>query len=405
MAAENNVLKNSILYYPTINIPNGIWLRNALLYWDEVSSIVPENFSDDELSSDLIFLRDEGYFRPIAPSSFMNNIDRYEQVEEFVSEFFEILQTPAFKRRLVNDYDARIIVRSGERNGLYRVESSMLSHLSRVNIEKLSRVNYEKLFRGYGNPSTYRINSDKLSHSIIDTLKDMGLVSKERHGHWWYMEKNTALVYMSLLAKYMAGVDKQRTIPGTNESYYQRLIFSKSKGVSPYPVFDLHLSKVLPMPKANVSFEKILDFKKSKDRQKELEKFQKVLTVFQNSLSTTPNEKDLKELIYEFKGKMNEGLNGLQEVLNESRIDTFLGGVKNLIGIKPLANGGLATFGLNKLQEQFSLGGNATAIGMGGSAILELSHYYIQRRNQKKSTLRNSAFTYLYQLNRSSLTR
>lgn len=29
---------NTILYYPTIKIKDGIWLRNALLYWDKVSS-------------------------------------------------------------------------------------------------------------------------------------------------------------------------------------------------------------------------------------------------------------------------------------------------------------------------------------------------------------------------------
>ena len=40
-------MAQTILYYPTINIQDGSWLRNAILYWDEVSSIVPdENYSD-----------------------------------------------------------------------------------------------------------------------------------------------------------------------------------------------------------------------------------------------------------------------------------------------------------------------------------------------------------------------
>ena len=34
-------MAQTILYYPTINIQDGTWLRNAILYWDEVSSIVP----------------------------------------------------------------------------------------------------------------------------------------------------------------------------------------------------------------------------------------------------------------------------------------------------------------------------------------------------------------------------
>jgi hypothetical protein len=34
-------MKRTILYYPTISIPNGEWLQRALFYFDEVASIVP----------------------------------------------------------------------------------------------------------------------------------------------------------------------------------------------------------------------------------------------------------------------------------------------------------------------------------------------------------------------------
>lgn len=48
-------MPQTILYYPNINIDNGQWLRNALLYWDNISSIVPyRNFED--LSTDLLYL-------------------------------------------------------------------------------------------------------------------------------------------------------------------------------------------------------------------------------------------------------------------------------------------------------------------------------------------------------------
>ena len=32
----------TFLYYPKINILDGAWLRNAILYWDEVPSIVAD---------------------------------------------------------------------------------------------------------------------------------------------------------------------------------------------------------------------------------------------------------------------------------------------------------------------------------------------------------------------------
>ena len=41
-------MAQTILYYPTIDIQDGAWLRNAILYWDEVSSIVPYYFRDPD---------------------------------------------------------------------------------------------------------------------------------------------------------------------------------------------------------------------------------------------------------------------------------------------------------------------------------------------------------------------
>ena len=48
-------MAQTILYYPTIDIQDGAWLRNAILYWDEVSSIVPyEGYPD--FSPEILFI-------------------------------------------------------------------------------------------------------------------------------------------------------------------------------------------------------------------------------------------------------------------------------------------------------------------------------------------------------------
>ena len=44
-------LKNTILYYPTISIPSNQWLRHALLYWDEIGSIIPRRYDENPLAS------------------------------------------------------------------------------------------------------------------------------------------------------------------------------------------------------------------------------------------------------------------------------------------------------------------------------------------------------------------
>lgn len=59
-------MAQTILYYPTINIQDGAWLRNAILYWDEVSSIVPyENYPD--FSPELLYLKELGVYKAVYP--------------------------------------------------------------------------------------------------------------------------------------------------------------------------------------------------------------------------------------------------------------------------------------------------------------------------------------------------
>lgn len=67
-------MAQTILYYPTINIQDGAWLRNAILYWDEVSSIVPhENYLD--FSPELLYLQKSGVYKAVYPHDlFLSNL-------------------------------------------------------------------------------------------------------------------------------------------------------------------------------------------------------------------------------------------------------------------------------------------------------------------------------------------
>ena len=67
-------MAQTILYYPGIDIQDGVWLRNAILYWDEVSSIVPyENYPD--FSPELLYLQElECVSKSINPSEKRRNM-------------------------------------------------------------------------------------------------------------------------------------------------------------------------------------------------------------------------------------------------------------------------------------------------------------------------------------------
>jgi hypothetical protein len=80
---EESALTRTILYFPTIAVPNGTWLRRALLYWDEVASIVPQGYTGESLipyTPEVQYLLSEGVFKPISPT-------RLRQHSELEREF------------------------------------------------------------------------------------------------------------------------------------------------------------------------------------------------------------------------------------------------------------------------------------------------------------------------------
>lgn len=65
-------MAQTILYYPTINIQDSAWLRNAVLYWDEVSSIVPyEDYPN--FSPEVLFLQRSGVYKAVYPQKLFSS--------------------------------------------------------------------------------------------------------------------------------------------------------------------------------------------------------------------------------------------------------------------------------------------------------------------------------------------
>ena len=53
------------LYYPTIDIKNEDWLKTAILFWDEINTIVPESIKNPYEENSTQYLFDEGVLKPI----------------------------------------------------------------------------------------------------------------------------------------------------------------------------------------------------------------------------------------------------------------------------------------------------------------------------------------------------
>src|SRR5215203_2168689 len=92
--------QRTILYYPTISVPGGVWLRRALLYWDQVASIVPagdyRRFKNEAYTRDVENLVSARAFREIYPQTLFE--ERSDKTEEFVEELEAAVTSDTFRR-------------------------------------------------------------------------------------------------------------------------------------------------------------------------------------------------------------------------------------------------------------------------------------------------------------------
>ena len=365
-------MKRNILYYPTINIQNEDWIRNALIYWDEISSIVPMDYNENpviELNGNVQFLRDEGFFRPISPDTLIKNSNTQNNIKNFEIEFLEIIKSREFDKVQLPRY------------GNHSIHNTKIRQ-----------------------PENYDIHNDKVSNGILQALADRELIERDSmHSEWIQVEPKTALLYMSLLAKYIAELDIQSTTIGTDNHSYELLNFNANSRHDNVSCFSSNLNKVLPTPAPNVSFEKILDFKNK--RKDELLKFRKEISDFEEKISNSDSIKEVKSHMIEFSEKIELEVNELNKCFKDARILTVAKSLKSLISIKsPTLFSSIAAY-TGKVTQIADLPMGYTMAGLSVMGGIELFHSYINSRNERITKERESTFSYLYHADREGLIR
>jgi hypothetical protein len=211
--------KKTVLYYPTIAIPTGPWLRKALLYWDEVGSIVPEQWErDHKYPADIVYLKSEGEFWGAPPRT-----------------LYSMIQSPILEaKRKSLDLEFRALVSSAEFKRLLGPGKPQLS----------KHIHSRHYSRQWG------IYTGKMTHELYHFLEAKGLVQVDRKRPEWYLfEENTALLYMSLLARYVADVDLESTVVGTDLRLYEKLIYDSDSPGKGFACIDVRFRNALPIPR------------------------------------------------------------------------------------------------------------------------------------------------------------
>jgi hypothetical protein len=350
-------MKRAILYYPTIDI-----LRHALLYYDEVSSIVPQSYGNRnlaELSPEIKYLLDENQFRAVTPDTLLYNNTNFDSFQEFSAEFNSIVSSKSYRRRIELNY------------GMYYGNNK-------------GRLSYK----------FSKIHVDKISVSAFQSLRTNGLALESNGEDWVSFEENTALLYMSLLAKYLADVDTEQMTVGTNNLLYENLNFKKVSKSRGFPVVSINLEKILPSPSDNVSYQDIISFKRK--RKDNLDHFKGILADFQKAISKAESRGEVADTSMGFRERISNGVNDLSAAMSDSRIETLFKGFKVLINKDSLTPWLTAATFANQSLKVVSIPQFLNVIGVGLVGALEVGTFFVEELNKRRAVLRDSPFSYLY---------
>lgn len=347
-------MAQTILYYPNINIKDGQWLRNALLYWDNISSIVPyDNYGD--LSPELLFLQNSGIYEPIYPQDL------------FYSEYADEFCKATVKRisKYANGNDKKF---------------------SMVNAKKV-RVHKEKIYA----PALHTlIHYRKLPPELLEYFTDKKYINDYNTDGWMEIDAKIAKIYMRTLAEYSIKCSDKDIVLGTDKVANSQEIYRSTKHRQDTQCCYLNITNCLPQPSTNVSFEEIIDFKLR--RADELNAFRQKIYELEQNIYRSQSIEEIKHYENRFIESWQNCSNDYYKVLKEAKIHFTLGNLSTLIAIP---------FVGILLTEHF--GQDTSDIMQTGACLLQMGISYIDYRNKISPQKSDAGFAYVINARKNGL--
>ncbi|MBU9728159.1 DUF6236 family protein [Diplocloster modestus] len=368
----------SILYYPDINIKDQNWLRNAVLYWDKVSSIVPKGDKTICLSPEICELMEQECYRPIYPSTL------------FESEFLP-------------DFEEEVIERLSDPQSLPDPRShkfgSSVKAASCVPDLRLPGTDYGRYYIQEDKLPWHELpvllHQEKTNGKLYDFMCEHKLLHWDGNGNWYVLDERIARLYMSLLAKYLAKAEGGRTgqfiAVGTdrpvNLSYaYENVCSPLTNGSW---CIDCVMQNVLPTPRKGVPLKKILSFRRR--YRDELLQFRHELDSFEKSLKTCGDAQEIQKSSESFREKMELETGKLIRIMHQSGVEAALTTVKSLIE--------LDSSSVPALLSALAIGSHSRVLSAASYGMIKITASRLNLRKQRKEILSDSGFAYLYHAN------
>lgn len=272
-------MAKTILYYPTIDIPNEVWVKNTLMYWDKIASIVPyKNYRG--FGRQVEKLCEYDCYQPIYPEEiFAQNGDA----------FLETLE-----RRLWD-------IPRRERETAF--------------------INEHKMFYMHGMQILDQYSEIK---HVFETAPSV-------NGEWRRIGSNAAAAYMQTLAEFAVKDKADMRIGSETASNVSRLKTGYGSDEAVNSTFTFILNKCIPMPSEDTSLNTILEFKRQHGQQ--LLDFQGELDQLRNELSGCACQDDVNAVVQEFESKTKQALDAAETTVKDYFKTYKNGSLKTAIGV------------------------------------------------------------------------
>lgn len=209
------------LYYPHIDIRETGWLRSAMLFWDEIQTIVPTAIGEPYQEPDTRLCAEEGYMRPL-------HCDLHEEVlSDLGLRVIRLMEqsnwTYSARHHLSGPMDDALMHADKLSDEMmWRIENAVGMHPSKMCPELRSLLigplGLQVLSRQKVHPSLRRMLHDFYDHRIHHEQLSLEMKRQfDRHGEvdWLLVDRHFAEIYMSALAALLS--KKVQVSPLTNE--------------------------------------------------------------------------------------------------------------------------------------------------------------------------------------------
>lgn len=287
------------LYYPHINLTNKNWIKNALLFWDKLSRIVPQSV-DPEDSEEIVRIKSEsGFINDYHPERW----DTSHAFQEFSRELRPILESDSF----FNDR----YFRTHQEHRNYQRD---FSHRRRL---------FSESVRSNG----VYIHVEKLDRRLKEYLFDVGVAIPGEHEYedWVKIDNEIGWLYMTYFAK---SISKSKSLPIVTDieqsfadsAYFESVIQSDYNRIFEYRLGNLLIEAVVPKNINDVPIEKLLNIRSKYDGERAA--FFNEISSLADSIPTVETQDALLDALNHHSKLIVRETENLERLYNAHKIET-----------------------------------------------------------------------------------